>query len=132
MDQADVALVKKAYEAYGRGDTEAIIASVAPDAHWEFVGRREEHKPFGPRRGPEGAREFFKALTETEDYSEFTPKEFHLSTSGDKLFVLGHAEGKVKPSGQPFAGDWIHVFEVKDGKISSWRGFMDTSQFVRH
>lgn len=50
VNEADVAVVKKADEAYGRGDTEAVVDSVAPGAHWEFVGRPEEHAPFGARK----------------------------------------------------------------------------------
>lgn len=50
--------------------------------------------------------------------------------SGDKLFVLGHAEGKVQPSGRTFSTDWVHVFTVRNGKIAGWRGFMDIGQFT--
>jgi hypothetical protein len=93
---------------------------------WELVGQRVHSPTFGRRKGVEQAREFFQALAETEEYSEFTPMEFH--PAAEKLFVLGRAEGRLKKTGRPIGGDWVHVFTVRDGKITSWRGFLDTAQ----
>jgi hypothetical protein len=128
MNQADVAVVKEAYAAYGRGDVDAILRTVTPDVDWELVGQPEVSPAFGRRKGVDQAREFFQVLAETEEYSEFTPKEF--VPAEDRIFVLGHAEGRLKQTGDPISGDWIHIFTVRDGKISSWRGFTDTAQYA--
>ena len=124
----NIALVQRLYAAFGRGDLETIYAALAPDIRWEVTGLREDYPLFGPRRGIEGVKEFFETLQRTEDFSDFTPQEFH--GSGDKVFILGHYAITVKTNGGKIDTDWCHVFTIRDGRVTAWREFTDTAQIA--
>ena len=85
MSNANVALIQGLYAAFGRGDVADIIASLAPDVHWESGGRRSDFPTFGPRKGPSEVQGFFSQVAENFDFSDFTPREF--CPSDDKVFV---------------------------------------------
>jgi ketosteroid isomerase-like protein len=98
---------------------------MAPDSTWETVGRPAEYPTFGPRKGQAGVKGFFDTVGQHLDFSEFSPKEFY--TNGDKVFVLGHYAFKVKKTGKPVASDWIHIFTIRNDKVTAFREFMDTA-----
>ena len=47
---------------------------------------------------------------------------------GEKVFALGYYEVTVKNTGRRIGSDWIHVFTIRDGKVTSFREFTDTAQ----
>jgi ketosteroid isomerase-like protein len=126
MSQANVAAAQSLYAAFGRGDIATILAGVAPDIDWRCVGRPSDFPTFGPRKGPKEVGEFFKAVADTNDFSEFSPKEFY--ADGDKVFVLGHYALSLKKNGKKIASDWCHIFTFHDGKLVKFREFLDTAQ----
>jgi len=128
MSNANIAHVQSRYAAFGRGDVAAIIAGASADIDWEAVGRQSDFPALGPRKGAEQVREFFKVVSENEDFSDFSPREFY--AVDDKVFVLGSYRLKVKKTGKPVASEWVHVFTLKDGKVTRFREHTDTAQFA--
>jgi ketosteroid isomerase-like protein len=128
MSNGNVALVKSLYEAFGRGEIGTIVGAVTADASWEIVGRKSDFPTFGMFRGPAGVEEFFGAVGQNLDFTEFAPKEFY--STDDKVFVLGHYTMKIKKTGRPMQSDWIHVFSISGGKVAGFREFTDTAQAV--
>ena len=124
---AALEVVQALYGAFGRGDVPAILGMLSPDAAWSFPGP-SEYPVFGDRRGPDGALAFFQALGANEDISEFTPQRFH--ACGDTVVVEGHGTLTLKKNGAPVAYDWAHIFSVADGKVTGFRGLVDTGQIV--
>jgi ketosteroid isomerase-like protein len=45
---------------------------------------------------------------------------------GDNVVVPGHVTLRVKPTGKTCETDFLHLFTVRDGKLTSWRDFFDT------
>jgi ketosteroid isomerase-like protein len=128
MSNANTAIIQDVYGKFGQGDLAGILAALDADVRWEFVGRRSDYPLFGVRTGLAGVQEFFQAMAENEDITEFAPREFH--ASADKVFVLGHAGYTLKKTGKTAATDWVHVFTLKDGKIASFQEFGDTAQIA--
>ncbi len=128
MSTANVTIVQGLYAAFGRGDIATIIAGLAPDVDWAVNGPRKDYPLFGTWKGQGEVRKFFDLLAETEDFSEFSPKDFH--AVGDLVFVLGHYAGVVKKTGRTFVSDWVHVFTVRGGKVAKFREYTDSAQFV--
>jgi ketosteroid isomerase-like protein len=95
---------------------------------WESVGRPEDYPAFGPRHGVEAVRDFFRLVAENEDFSDFSPREF--LAADDRVFVLGHYEATLRKTGRTVASDWVHVFTLRDRKVSRWREHTDTAQFA--
>jgi len=125
-DTPNVALCKSLYAAFGKGDTATIVAAMAADADWETVGRSSDFPTFGPRKGQPGVQEFFNLVGSNLEFSEFTPKDFY--PVGDKVFVLGRYAMKVKKTGKAMTSDWVHIFTIADGKVKTFREFLDTAR----
>jgi hypothetical protein len=128
MKNANVSLVQSLYDAFQRDDIKTIIAGLTPDIVWTLNGRQSDYPTFGARKGHKDVESFFKLVADNEDFSEFQPMEFY--TDGDRVFVLGHASGKIKKSGRSFSSDWMHVFLIKGGKVASFKEFLDTAQYA--
>jgi ketosteroid isomerase-like protein len=128
VSDANIAFVQEIYAAFGRGDLQAILGALTADVHWEMIGRPTDFPNFGPRRGVEGVGAFFQTVGETEEFDEFAPRTFH--AAGDRVFVEGHAAGRLKSTGKPVVTEWLHVFTVRDGKVAGFREFLDTAQYA--
>jgi uncharacterized protein len=126
MSNANVTFVQSLYAAFGKGDIATIIRGLTADVDWQSVGRAQDFPTFGPRKGQQQVEEFFKIVAETEDFSEFSPREFY--AVDDKVFVLGHYVMTVRKTGRKLASEWIHIFTIRDGKVASFREFLDTAK----
>jgi ketosteroid isomerase-like protein len=129
MSAANVSLAQSLYAAFGRGDIETIAAACAPNIRWQVKGRREDYPTLGVWHGPAGVRDFFKLVGETQSAVAFTQDEFH--AAGDTVVVLGNYRWTVRKTGKPADADYVHVFTLKDGKVTAFREFTDTAQFAQ-
>ena len=128
MSAANVTLVQGLYAAFRRGNIDPIIAAMAPDVDWEVVGRKSDYPTIGRYKGAQDVRDFFRLVGELQQAHEFAPGEF--SISGNKVFVTGYYAWTVKKTGRKVSADWIHIFTIKDGKVTAFREFTDTAQAV--
>jgi ketosteroid isomerase-like protein len=128
MSSANIAQIQRLYAAFGRGDVAAIIAGLAPEVDWQSVGRKSDYPAFGPRIGATDVHEFFQLVADNEEFSDFSPREFF--AADDKVFVLGSYALTMKKTGRPVACEWVHVFTLRDGKVTRWREHTDTAQFA--
>ena len=128
MSNANVSLVQSLYAAFGRGEIAPIIAALAPDVDWTVTGRRKDYPLLGNWKGPAGVQDFFKSVAEMQDFAAFAPREF--CGVDDKVFVLGHYEAKIRKTGRFASSDWVHVFTIRNGKVTVFREFTDTAQFA--
>ena len=81
-------------------------------------------------RNPAEVAEFFAAIDRAEDLNVFEPREF--IETGENVTVLGYLEGFARDTKQNFQTEWVHVFTVRNGKITRWRGFTDTAARYGH
>jgi len=117
-------IVQQAYEGFGRGDVPAILNVVAEEVDWEFVGSPE--LPYaGARRNHKEVADFFAQVPAADDILVFEPREF--IEAGEHVTVLGWESATARDTGKKFESEWVHVFTVKDGKITRWRGFLNTA-----
>ena len=122
-EQENQRTVEKVFECFGRGDVPGILALLDDDVNWEIMGP-EVVPYFGPRRGHEGALDFFQKLGTTVEFTDFAPEEFN--ASGDKVFVTGRETGRVRATGKSFDNLWAMVFTLAGGKIKRFRSYEDT------
>jgi ketosteroid isomerase-like protein len=122
-EQANISLLKQAYEAYDRGDIQTLLSMCAQDIEWELP--EVEGIPFtGKRRGPSQVADFFRIMSECQDTRDFKPDRF--LAQGDQVIVLGHGTFTVKATGAEYSDDWCHVFRIAGGKVASFREYCDT------
>ncbi len=128
MSNANITLVQGLYAAFGRGDIASIIGGLTADIDWQTLGPVHDYPVFGQRKGKSAVQEFFAQVAATQDFSDFSPREFY--AADDKVFALGSYAGKIKKTGRKCACEWAHVFTFAGGKVSRFREFTDTTQFV--
>lgn len=121
-------IVKQGYKKFGSGDIEGLLNLFSDDIQWT-TPTVEGASYTGTRNGRDSVAEFFGRLNESEEFSNFEPHEF--IAQGDRVVVLGSSAGTVKPTGRNFETDWVHIFTVKDGKVTSFKEFFDSAAMER-
>jgi uncharacterized protein len=126
-EQANLQIVKDAYDAFMSGDIQRVIDTCADDVEWETPGPTEI--PYaGLFRGKSGVADFFRILADTDDVEFFEPETF--VAQGDRVIVLGHYSARVKSTGRSAHADWVHSFVLHDGKVTKWREYFDTAKYA--
>jgi len=124
-EQENVQTVKEAYAAFERGDIPSLLNLVSEDVEWSLPGPSDIIPFAGEFRGREGVGRFFAALGGAEDVEIFEPQEF--VAQGDKVVTTGRYRGRIKATGQADDIEFVHVFTVRDGRITNYRQYNDTA-----
>jgi ketosteroid isomerase-like protein len=122
--------VREIYAAFGRGDIPAILAKLDENVEWEYGAAPHEVPWLQPRRGRNGAGEFFESLAAIEFHS-FVPKAI---LAGENVVVaLVDLSFTVRKTGKKVVEeDETHVWRFNDaGKVVRFRHCADTNQQVQ-
>jgi ketosteroid isomerase-like protein len=126
-EQQNVDVVRRGYEAFGRGDIEALLSLLDEQVEWLTPGPADLPTA-GSRRGREEVRAFFGALSDLVDIQTFAPETF--VAQGEHVVVLGTNTSRVKASGNLVTEAWAHTFVVHNGKIARFQEYLDTAAIV--
>lgn len=122
--KTNLEIIKEAYEAFGRGDVEAVLSVEDPHTELESAGPQEI--PWaGAFRGHDGARAYFAAIAGEADFDLFEPQTF--VADGDNVIVLGFERVRSRRTGRAYENHWVHAFTLADGKIVRFREYADTA-----
>ena len=123
-EQENTKVVQQAYDYFKSGNIQGVLGLMADDVDWRLPNI--ENMPHsGTRKGVEQVAEFFSTLAELQDTKQFDPKEY--IAQGDKVVALGHYVWNVKATNREFESDFAHVFTVRDGKITGFDEYFDTT-----
>lgn len=123
----NVQTVKDFFAAMAGSDRQALLALTADDIEWIIPG--EGWALAGTHRGHDGLAELLR--TASEDL-ETSIMEFHdYVAQGDRVLVVGFAEGKIKATGKAWKDDWIFAITVRNGKLTNIREYIDTQALAR-
>lgn len=124
MTNKNVEMIKTAYGHFKTGNMPAVLEMLSPDVSWGMIGRPHDVPMAGIRKGKQGALDFFQTLQEVQELKEFAPQKF--VGDDDTVVIIGHTKWKMHKSGVEGENDWVHVFTIKDGLVTSFRGHQDT------
>ena len=123
-EQENTKLVKRGYELFKSGDVEEFLNMFSDDVSWETPVI--ENTPFnGKITGKENLVKWLTAYNEAEEMTVFEQNEF--IAQGDRVVMLGHCETRTKTTKKEFATNLVHIFTVKDGKITGFLELFDTA-----
>lgn len=127
--QDNLATIKAIYEAFGRGDVEAILEAVADDVDWAV-----DAEPVGPwygkRTGKDGVASFFADIARATEVQDFAVEG--MAASDMEVFAFLRFAVRMKATGREAAFHLHHYFRFGgDGKIEYYRGSEDSAQ-VEH
>jgi ketosteroid isomerase-like protein len=123
-EQQNVDIVRRGYEAFGRGDLDSLLSLFDDNIEWISSGPADLPTA-GTRRGREQVREFFNAVNDVFDIQRFEPQTF--IAQGDRVVVLGEDSSRVKATGKTIDGQWAHVFTLAGEKVIGFREYVDTA-----
>jgi uncharacterized protein len=120
--ESNIEVVKAFFAAAFGGDRDGMLALVADDIEWIIPG--EDWPLAGTHRGHEGLTDLLRTESEQMAMTLSEPREF--IAQGDRVLVVGYAEGAVRATNKPFKDHWIFAITVEDGKLSNIREYVDT------
>ena len=118
-----LALIQDAYGCFGRSDIPALLALTTPDVDWVFHGDHGAGYT-GRASGHAQVGEWFGEVARLDDIQAFDPLEF--LAGADHVTVLGHERTIARATGRSFETPWVHVWQLRDGRIARFTGFFDT------
>jgi uncharacterized protein len=120
---AQLDLIRATYEGSSEENGRNLLAALAPDAEWTEA----EGFPYaGTYVGPAAiiAGVFQRLGTEWVDYRA-TVHSF--MEDGDRVAAFGVYSGTYKATGKAMRAEFVHLYEVRDGKIARMRQYVDTA-----
>jgi ketosteroid isomerase-like protein len=126
QEKQNVDLIKRVYEAFGKGDIDTIIGSLADQLVWRFDA--PSVIPYaGEYKTPDQVKAgFFGSLASTQ--KDYALKTDEFITQDDKVIMLGSYGATVNATGKRFDLSLVHVWTVQDGKVKSFVNFTDTAK----
>jgi ketosteroid isomerase-like protein len=127
MSQENVELVKVLMDAVNRRDIDTFSAVTTADFEWFPVfAARVEGDVY---RGREGIEAFLGEVDET--WEEFRPVPEEYRDLGDRVLGLGRLRTRGRASGAPSDSPWGGVYDLREGKVSRIRTFLDHDEALR-
>jgi ketosteroid isomerase-like protein len=121
-EQDNVAVIQKLYAAFGSGDIQTILDTVAANAEWVNYG--PSTIPYaGNFTGQIAA--FFQAIGESTTDAKVVPDRF--IAQGDSVLSIGRYIATVRSTHARIETPVAHLFTVKNGTVTSWVGFSDSA-----
>jgi ketosteroid isomerase-like protein len=127
MSEQSVEFVEGIYEAFARGDVPAVLGAFTDDIEWFET----EGMPYGGlhRGGEAVAQNVFGPIAEDVEGFAVTPEE--LIGSGGTVAAVVRYTGTGKATGKTLDLPAVHVWDIRDGKATRFRQFIDTVKFAQ-
>lgn len=123
---SNIDVVKGVYESFAKGDVGAVLGTFDENIDWQ----EPESLPFENQIGPQAVAEnIFSRVMELVPNFTATPVEIH--EAGDVVFGIGTYRGTAAATGKDFDTAFVHVWRLKNGKISGFRTFTDTHVWLQ-
>lgn len=124
MAQANVELVRGVYDAFARGDVDAVFAAMTPGIEWD-------ESPGMPYGGVYHGREAIVASVFGPilgDVEGFTADPDEILALDDVRVIARGQHGGTGAAG-PVDARFVHIWTVTGGKVSRYEQVADTRRF---
>jgi ketosteroid isomerase-like protein len=118
-DSPNVALLRRAVDAFNRRDLDAALALHDPGV--EFTPYERVVEGLGPYRGHDGVRAWFE--NSLEAFPDLTAELLDVRGQGNKTFARGRLYGTGAGSGAAFERALWLAHAWHDGRLLWWRAF---------
>jgi len=118
MPEDNVALLRKTYDAFGRGDIPAVMQSFAEDITWHVPAVLPTG---GDAKGHEEVGQVFQRIADS--WEDFQLEVGDFVASGDRVCVLGRAQGKL--DGTRTGYGFVHCWTMRDGVCTDFDEYVD-------
>jgi ketosteroid isomerase-like protein len=127
MSQANVEVVKRAFDAFDPPDVDILAEVTTWDFEWfpalpGSVGG-------GSYRGREGIEKYFEDVLDTWEEFRVLAEEFR--DLGDRVLTFGRVQVRGRGSGVPVDTPLGVIFDFRDGRISRSCTYLDHGEALR-
>ncbi len=126
MTDPKITTVQSVYEAFGRADIGFILDQLTDDVDWASCPDSDIAPWHGIHKGKAEVPNFFKALGENLEITEFIPLSF--AANETDVMVVTRWSATAPATGKTVTMDIHHWWRFRDGKIYLYRGTEDTAQ----
>jgi ketosteroid isomerase-like protein len=116
--------VQRLYEAYGRGDVDAVLAELADDVDWAAEAASTSVPWYGAYRGRSEVPRFFKEIGSNVDVTEFSV--LSVTASDTDVMVAIRWAFTVRATGKSAALHMQHWWRFAGGKVAFARTAEDS------
>jgi ketosteroid isomerase-like protein len=124
MSQENVEIVRRAYEAFSRGDLDGMVDDVAPT--FEYVATGTVPGAVGVYRGLDGWKELLSSFW--DEFQDARVEIRELTEAGDQVVASVTMLGRGKQSGVEARWPMWQRWTLRDGKIVHGEGFTDRDE----
>jgi len=124
--EQNIEAVKAMYEAFGRGDVDAILERCTDDVDWGSDVADPVAPWQGIKHGKTEVATFFEGIAQTGPVTEFTPLSFAGNEDGE-VHTYVRYEFSVTATGKDVATNIHHYWRFRDGKVAYYRGSEDSA-----
>jgi ketosteroid isomerase-like protein len=119
------ATIRAFFDAFDAGDLKRGLALLSPDVVWIYHGPTDRIPFAGVFRGIEGVEQFFARVAETIEVKEMAVASLH--DAGDFIVGRGVEHSRSLATGKEYRVNWLHVYRVENGLVTSFEEFLDTA-----
>jgi ketosteroid isomerase-like protein len=125
MSQENVETLRRALEAFNRGDVDAALEALDAEVEWypavqPMLGERTVY------RGHQGVRDLFRELFEV--YLEFQIEDAEFQDLADRVVATCRVRARGKQSGAESDSPFGYLFEFRNGAVVRVRAFLDPNE----
>lgn len=121
-------LIREVYAAFGRGDVPAVLAAFDPAIEW-LEAESFPYAAGNPYVGPAAVAEgiFMRVVGDVDGFAVLPQR---VIDGGDTVVVEGRYRGTAKATGIAIDAQFVHVWQLAGGKITTFRQYTDTKQWA--
>lgn len=125
----NVELLKQAYQSFGEGNIPAVLSLMDENIEWNTATSWPFLENKEPVIGPQNVvAKIFAPIPEHYDNFHIDIKD--LFGAGDKVVMEGYYTGTWKATGKTFKANAVHIWNVKDGKITRYFQAVDSAEIM--
>src|SRR5690348_4754835 len=128
MSQTSIDVVRSLYDAFQRGDIQAVLGALDPNIEW-WEADNFIYADGNPYLGPQAVLEGVLMRLGTE-WLNFKLTVARMLDAGEDVTVLGRYSGTCKATGARVAAQFAHIWTLRGGKPVRFQQYTDTAQFL--
>jgi len=118
MSQENLEIVRRGYEAFNRGDVDAVLDLCAPDVEWADISA-----PDTPLvTGKDAVRAYFEGMLQVWA-SPWREAEEIIDLGGDRVLVMCHIMARGRGSGIEVDARIGDLLTIRDGRVACWTSY---------
>lgn len=129
MQRTNVEVIRELYDAFARGDVHAVLGRMDAGIEW-IEAENFIYADNNPYVGPDAvAQGVFGRIHDEWDGFGATAEEYH--DAGETIITRGRYDGRYKSTGRSIHAQFVHVWWLRDGKVTRFQQYVDTLQVAR-